>query len=596
MDPNNPFAPPPQPQSPPPAGAGGNPFQQQYPPQQPPPQSNPFGNMDSTNASPYAPAPQPATPQSYGQPGGYPNYQQPPPQQSPYQPSASVQSLPPGFDAGYAAQPPPQAGVPRATSENAVVVSEYQSNPYAGLVGSPAPAANPFDPFAAAPPPPPAPAPVYHPPPPQPQAPAPPPPPQPELMPRQPGPPAGGYHSQPEPYKSPYESVPRNGSYEGNHARENGRNEPDSGYNDGSSPRNKYSGELARQAPPGSSPLPKAELVRKKGYVLSRISFRTIVTKKWKQTFWVQYGPHTMLWFRSESDFDDWLNNPYHNQAQRNFLIKLAVNFVHDLYKPNVRGYQVTQCRTKAYGSKMVRQFKLERWMDYGPTIAAAFGAYNPREVDELRESLVECMRNTPLSGGIRATGAVRQRPQGKCLPSNALHLSNVLCTDDRQGPSDGDGYRNDHDDGRGYNERRDYDNAPRQQEVQDEPAEEADLLNMDDWNDIPQEATQPQYDPTAYAMAPPNANPFAAQQPPNGYSQQPHPHYQGAIVPVAAAPQPYPGAPPQPYAAAVPPQQHPAGPPQPYQQQAHPQHQQPVQYPPQSYPAQSSGQPFHGI
>ena len=173
--------------------------------------------------------------------------------------------------------------------------------------------------------------------------------------------------------------------------------------------RNKYSEELAQNAPPGSSPLPKAELVRKKGFVLSRISFRTIVMKKWKQAFWVQYGPHTMLWFRSQADFDDWLNNPYHNQAQRNFLIKLAVNFVHDLYKPSVRGYQVTQCRTKAYGNKMIRQFKLERWMDYGPTIAAAFGSYNPKEVDDLREALVECMRNTPLSGGIRATGAVRQ-------------------------------------------------------------------------------------------------------------------------------------------------------------------------------------------
>lgn len=178
----------------------------------------------------------------------------------------------------------------------------------------------------------------------------------------------------------------------------------------GNEVRNKFSQEIARrQAPPGASPLPKAELVRKRGYVLSRISFRTIVMKKWKQSYWVQYGSHTMLWFRNQADFDDWLNNPYHNQARRNFLIKLAVNFVHDLYKPNVRGYQVTQCRSKPYGNKMVRQFKLERWMDYGPTIAAAFGSYDPKEVDALREAIVECMRNTPLDGGIRATGAVRQ-------------------------------------------------------------------------------------------------------------------------------------------------------------------------------------------
>lgn len=186
---------------------------------------------------------------------------------------------------------------------------------------------------------------------------------------------------------------------------------PDNDPREKESPRNKYALQLARMAPPGASPLPKADLVRKRGFVLSRISFRTIVMKKWKQSYWVQYGPHTMLWFRAQSDFDDWLNNPYHSQAERNFLIKLAVNFVHDLYKPNVRGYQVTQARTKGYGNKLVRQFKLERWMDYGPTIAAAFGSYNPKEVDDLREALVECMRNTPLNNGIRATGAVRQQP-----------------------------------------------------------------------------------------------------------------------------------------------------------------------------------------
>jgi hypothetical protein len=186
--------------------------------------------------------------------------------------------------------------------------------------------------------------------------------------------------------------------------------EPDREPVNKGSPRNPLAPMLAREAPPGASPLPKADLVRKRGFVLGRISFRTIVMKKWKQTYWVQYGPHTMLWFRSQADFDDWLNNPYHMQTERNFLIKLAVNFVHDLYKPNVRGYQVTQCRTKGYGNKIVRQFKLERWMDYGPTIAAAFGSYDPSEVDALREAVVECMRNTPLNGGIRATGAVRQQ------------------------------------------------------------------------------------------------------------------------------------------------------------------------------------------
>ena len=142
--------------------------------------------------------------------------------------------------------------------------------------------------------------------------------------------------------------------------------------------------------------LPKKELVGKKGFVLSRISFWSIVLKKWKQYFWVQYG-HTMLWFQTRGDFYNWLNNPYLTQSQRNRLIKRAINFVDDLHKPNVRGYQVTQRRTKSYGGKGVRQFKLQLWMDYGPTIAAAFGSDDPKEVDACREAIVECMKNSPL-------------------------------------------------------------------------------------------------------------------------------------------------------------------------------------------------------
>jgi hypothetical protein len=48
--------------------------------------------------------------------------------------------------------------------------------------------------------------------------------------------------------------------------------------------------------------------------------------------------------------------------------------------------------------------------MDYGPTIAAAFGSYNPNEMDDLRAALVECKRNTPLNGGVRSTFAPRQQ------------------------------------------------------------------------------------------------------------------------------------------------------------------------------------------
>mmetsp|Transcript_2925 Transcript_2925/g.5280 ORF Transcript_2925/g.5280 Transcript_2925/m.5280 type:complete len:399 (-) Transcript_2925:173-1369(-) len=339
-----------------------------------------------------------------------------------------------------------------------------------------------------------------------------------------------------------------------------------------------------------ASPLPKAELVRKKGYVLSRISFRTIVMKKWKQSFWIQYGSHTMLWFRNESDFDDWLNNPYHTQAQRNFLIKLAVNFVHDLYKPNVRGYQVTQCRTKPYGNKVVRQFKLERWMDYGPTIAAAFGSYDPKEVDACREAIVECMKNTPLDNGIRATGAVKEhheRQQAE-LQQKQMH--------DQQHPNGGggeryqnyqlpEGYRTGGGGGGGDSQSVDgYGQRSAPAPSSQSMASATDLLGdhtgFDDSASLPTAsngvgdllgALVPATDPnTAYPGAPP------PQQASNPYYQQ------------APGMQPYPGG----HGAPPTPQQHPS-----YmtsQQQAYPQQQPPPQnqssYAGQGYPTQGPG------
>ncbi|KAG7360425.1 hypothetical protein IV203_035524 [Nitzschia inconspicua] len=476
------MAPPPPPPGPPPS-AGGNPF-------------DPLGST----ASPPTPAAgtDPFGGGSNSLVNGYPNQQPPLPPQTPQPHQYQQQQYQQPFG-GAPAPAYPQQQQPVDYSQNQMVVSSQQSNPYGGYAQTMIPATDPsqsqwgmggaapapattstsFDPFA--PPPPPAPAPVPPTPTPQPQQMAYPNPSEPfstfqdpfggnigggasyGASPQPPPPPAPVYTEPPAPAPAPepaYQQQERQMSTYDHSNNYNNNNNNNQSYNndnqnnsyrnyshDNQDPleeqqqqaylnnyndrqlvpatqassstaitvrspdevRNKYSQALSQQAGPMASPLPKAELVRKKGYVLSRISFRTIVMKKWKQSFWIQYGSHTMLWFRNEADFDDWLNNPYHTQAQRNFLIKLAVNFVHDLYKPNVRGYQVTQCRTKPYGTKVVRQFKLERWMDYGPTIAAAFGSYDPKEVDACREAIVECMKNTPLDNGIRATGAVKE-------------------------------------------------------------------------------------------------------------------------------------------------------------------------------------------
>ncbi|KAL9185197.1 hypothetical protein ACHAXT_002974 [Thalassiosira profunda] len=178
-------------------------------------------------------------------------------------------------------------------------------------------------------------------------------------------------------------------------------------------------------APPLSSPLPKPELVHHSGYVLSRISFRTVLMRKWKQTFWIQYGPTQLLFFRTFDDYIDWLNNPYHTAKAREFLVKLRVDFVSDLKKSSVMGYQVTQVRRKPYGKNVMLHFKLERWMDYGPTIAAAFAAREEEmvnspshrqhrndddgmnasnDVSALRKIILGCMRNARDAAMVAAT------------------------------------------------------------------------------------------------------------------------------------------------------------------------------------------------
>jgi len=129
---------------------------------------------------------------------------------------------------------------------------------------------------------------------------------------------------------------------------------------------------------------------------MARISFRSILIKKWKQVFWVTYGKSKILFFRSHADFENWVSNPYLTTIQRDFLVKLEVDFVGDAYKLNCRGYQVTNIRCKNYQNQMMHQFKLERWMDYGPTIAAAFASTQEKDVFNLRVIISEMMRRNP--------------------------------------------------------------------------------------------------------------------------------------------------------------------------------------------------------
>lgn len=154
--------------------------------------------------------------------------------------------------------------------------------------------------------------------------------------------------------------------------------------------------DIAAHAPPDVDPLPDISKVAHSGFCLARISFRSILIKKWKQVFWVTYGTSKLLFFRSNSDFQDWVSNPYLTKVQRDFLVKLEVDLVEDASKMNVKGYQATNLRCKSYQNSMLHQFKLERWMDYGPTIAAAFASQRESDVYNLRTIISEMMKMHP--------------------------------------------------------------------------------------------------------------------------------------------------------------------------------------------------------
>ena len=141
------------------------------------------------------------------------------------------------------------------------------------------------------------------------------------------------------------------------------------------------------------------------GNIYSRTSLRTIITKAWKTTtFWVHLSPATLLLFRSPSDYSDYLSNPYHSAKERNYLIKLKVDFLTELSEKGVRGFNVTEIKSKSYGNTpTLHQFKLEKIMDYGPNILAAFAAPDVAAITALRNALVSGIlagRGTPPGGG----------------------------------------------------------------------------------------------------------------------------------------------------------------------------------------------------
>ena len=153
--------------------------------------------------------------------------------------------------------------------------------------------------------------------------------------------------------------------------------------------------------PSDASALPDARPILARGNILTRSSLRSLVMKKWHSSFWVRYGPTSLLVFRSKDDFEDWLNNPYHSQRQRDYLVKARLDFSGEMKKPDVRGFKMTDIKLKSYEKKgrPMHNFKLEKWTNLGVSLVAAFASPDLAEVEAVRDAVTQSLEMCPSHG-----------------------------------------------------------------------------------------------------------------------------------------------------------------------------------------------------
>ena len=92
------------------------------------------------------------------------------------------------------------------------------------------------------------------------------------------------------------------------------------------------------------SVLPSYDRIRHSGYIMTRFSATSILTKKWRQNFWILYEEQ-LCFFRSKEDFEEWLLNPHLSKKSRDVLMKRNLDFKQELLKM----YQIDKKRIKYY-------------------------------------------------------------------------------------------------------------------------------------------------------------------------------------------------------------------------------------------------------
>ena len=161
----------------------------------------------------------------------------------------------------------------------------------------------------------------------------------------------------------------------------------------------------------------------------------------------MHYDEHSLLIFRSKDHLDDWVQNPYHGVREREYLVKLRVDFGaigsaggaagtaggegsvvasssssgshqggittsgrggdannnNNKEGSRILGHRILPLKKKSYhkNEPEMYQFKLERWTNMGVSVLAAFASEEGEEDDVqlLHDTIAEIMTTCPYGG-----------------------------------------------------------------------------------------------------------------------------------------------------------------------------------------------------
>lgn len=145
----------------------------------------------------------------------------------------------------------------------------------------------------------------------------------------------------------------------------------------------------------------------------------------------MHYNHRNLLIFRSKDHMNDWRYNPYHGKKQRDFLVKLHIDFLGDMggltdaaaaaagdegddsgnnnshsnanssNGKDVLGHRILPVKKKSYGRSEgeMYQFKLERWTNLGCSVLAAFASQEEDEVQILHDTISDILKSCPHNG-----------------------------------------------------------------------------------------------------------------------------------------------------------------------------------------------------